>query len=190
MVLFDDWLVEMMVLSFCTWVPLLKSPLDVVGEDEPNSPGFNAVFTPNKLADWPELVPNKPPDWLVAVKVLVIPVIPVVCLVELALLPKTLPVTPETLLCPNTPDWLLVLPVPNRPDRLELSETVENPLDWRRGLPPPKLPPNPPFDWPKDPPLPNIPPPVFVCWKMDVPDSMASELGSLVCCLISCCLGK
>lgn len=118
--------------SFCTGVPLLKSPLDVVGEDEANSSGFNSVFTPNKplpAADWPELVPNKPPDWLLAVKVLVIPVIPVVWLVELALLPKTLPVKPETLLCPNMPDWLLVLPVPNRPDWLELPETVENPLD-------------------------------------------------------------
>lgn len=148
-------LAEMVALSFCSCGPLLKSPLDVVGDDDPNSPGFNSGFALNKpllAADWSGFVPNKAPDWLVAGKELEIPVI--VWFVELALLLKTLPVRPvETLFCPNRPDWLVTFPGPNKPDWLDVLVTVGKTLDWIRELLLEKLSP----DWPNGALLPKNP---------------------------------
>ena len=121
--LFGAIVLALVPLSFCSRGPLLQIPLDVVTDGEPNTLGFNSVFVPNKpvlAADWLGALPNKLPDWLVTGKELVIPVIPVAWLVELAVLPKALPVRPETLLSPNRPVWLVEFADPNKPDWLDV----------------------------------------------------------------------
>ena len=64
-------------MSFCTWDSLGKTPVTVCKGIEPNTPGFDSVFTPKKpvfeAADWLKFVLNIVVEWPVKGK-LVIPV--------------------------------------------------------------------------------------------------------------------